>query len=183
MKKLLMLGGALGLALVLVLGTALKAAAQEGDKQEGDRNHSEKSWGDRAGFGMGPMGRMKEKLGLTDDQAAKVKELFKRLGEETKPLREQAKIDMDTLRLKVDSKAPDSEIKKILEALTLDRKKMEEGRKKLQDQLALILTPTQRAKMIMRLEERGGKMMKGMGGRRMGGGGGPEGEKAKDEDM
>ena len=169
MKKISGFWGVPALALVLLFGTTLGAMAQDDDKPAGAKDHSAGSWGDKGGGGMGPMGRMKKKLGLTDDQASKIKELFKTQREENEPLREQTKIDMDTLRLKVDSKASDSEIKKVLEALSADQKKIQAGRGKMKEQLSAILTPSQRAKMLLEMERRGGEGMRGMMWRRMGG--------------
>jgi Spy/CpxP family protein refolding chaperone len=109
--------------------------------------------------GPGRIERMKEKLGLSDDQVTKIKDLFKKKGQENKPLRDQVKIDMDTLQQKVDSKASDGEIKKVLDALSADRQKLESARREIEDQLKTILTPTQQAKFVLSMKERGREMM------------------------
>jgi Spy/CpxP family protein refolding chaperone len=103
--------------------------------------------------------RMKEKLGLSDSQASKLKDLFKKQMEEMKPLRDQMKIDMDTLQQKVDTKASDTDVKKVLDALSADRKSMEAGRQKMEDAVREILNPTQQAKLVLSMKDRGQRMM------------------------
>ena len=179
MKKLFNFWGLMGLAFALSLGSTLRAAAQDDDKPAGEKGHPAGSWEEKGGWERGPLGMMKKKLDLTDDQASKMKELFKKQREENEPLREQTKIDMDTLRLKVDSKASDSEIKKVLEALSADQKKMEEDRGKMKEELSAILTPTQKAKMLLDMEWGGGERMRGMRMRRMGGREGDHSENGK----
>src|SRR5260221_141962 len=105
---------------ILFVGTSWVVRAEE----EGSMMGNEKG-------GVNQVEKMKEKLGLSDSQASKLKDLFKKQREDMTPLRDQMKIDMDTLQQKVDMKAPDSEIKKLLDKLDADRKGMESGREKM----------------------------------------------------
>ena len=111
------------------------------------------------------MDKLKEKLGLSDDQVSKLKDLFKSQGETMKPLRDQMKIDMDTLQQKVDTKASDGDVKKLLDKLEADQKEMQAGREKMKDQLRAILTPTQQAKMVLGMRKMGMGMMERWKGR------------------
>ncbi len=110
--------------------------------------------GMQGGMMGGHMDRIKEKLGLTDSQADKLKELFKKQMENMKPLRDQMKIDMDTLQQKVDTKASEDEIKKVLETLKTDRKSMETARQKMEDQLAGNIDPHSAGQICPRYERK-----------------------------
>jgi Spy/CpxP family protein refolding chaperone len=103
----------------------------------------------------GPMGMWKEKMGLTVDQAAKLKDLMKNQREETRALADQMKVDMDTLKLKVDSKASDDQIKTLLDNLSAQKKKMQAKREEFINQAKGILTPTQQAKFLLAMKEHG----------------------------
>ena len=160
----------LGLLVAWIVGIQYGAYAENNQAEDAHPGRHEDM--DDGMMGGGMMGdrldRLKEKLGLTDDQAVKLKGLFKKQMEDTRSLRDQMRIDMDTLRQKVDMKTSDSEIKKLLDALSADRDKIEEGRRKMEKNLREILTPTQQAKFLMGMRARGMEMMhrwKGMKGR------------------
>src|SRR6185369_397764 len=70
------------MALTLATGTVLTLHAEEGAPGEGQDHPSM----DQGGKG-GEMERMKRKLGLSDDQAAQLKALYKKYAEANKPLR------------------------------------------------------------------------------------------------
>ncbi len=112
---------------------------------------------------MGGMGghidKWKEKLELSDAQAGQLKALFQKQKDDMKLVWDQMKIDMDTLKQKVDSKASDGDLKKVLDSLRADQKKMQEDRQKLQDKLRSILTPTQQAKFVLGMREKGREML------------------------
>ena len=156
--------------------SAWKVFADEDKQGPGDNGQAamndsgDRPEGMQGGMMGGHLEKMKEKLGLSDSQASKLKDFFKKQMEDMKPLRDQVKIDMDTLQQKVDTKASDGDVKKVLDALSADRKGMEAGRKKMEDQLKEILSPTQQAKFVLGMKERGREMMgKWMGKRRDGG--------------
>lgn len=96
---------------------------------------------------------LKEKLGLSDDQVAKLKEVFKNQRESTKPIREKMRADMQELQNKRKAKASDADLKTTLDALAADRQDMQVARQKLQDQIREILTPEQQAKFVLDKKE------------------------------
>jgi Spy/CpxP family protein refolding chaperone len=117
-----------------------------------DHGWNNKGWGDM----------WKDKFGLSEDQSQKLKDLFKKQKEETQTLVDQMKVDMDTLKLKVDSKAPDDQIKSLLDNLSAEKKELQTKREHFMDQTRTILTPTQQAKFL--LEKKG---QRGWGGHGM----------------
>jgi Spy/CpxP family protein refolding chaperone len=161
MKKWTVLGSLLA-ALTFGLALAVQAdddqAAPGGDKPAAMDDNGGPD-GMQGGMMGGHFDRMKEKLGLSDSQASKLKDLFKKQMGEMKPLRDQMKIDMDTLQQKVDTKASDADVKKVLDALSTDRKSMEAGRQKMEDSVREILDPTQQAKLVLSMKDRGRRMM------------------------
>ena len=106
------------------------------------------------------MSGMKEKLGLTDEQAAKMRDVWKSQQETMKSLRDQERVDMALLRQKVDAKASDSEMKAALDKLSADRKAIQEAQESMTKKMRSILTPTQQAKMLLGTARR----MEGMKG-------------------
>ena len=95
------------------------------------------------------MGRMKERLALTDDQAGKLKDAMKAHGDAMKPLGQQMKDGVKKLAEQIKSKAPDADIQAGLDALKAARKALADEQEKFQEGLAAFLTPTQRAKMAV----------------------------------
>jgi len=161
-----------------LVGSALTVFAQDSQPPAGGDNGPQAGQdGGHPGMGEGgPQGmmnlhRMKDKLGLTDDQVAKLKTLFDSQREAGKPLMDQTKIDMDTLQQKVDTKASDVDLKKALDVLSGDRKAMEANRQKMEDQLRQILTPFQQAKWVLSMRMGGGQMGNWMQHRKDGQGG------------
>lgn len=135
--------------------------------------------------GMGEKGKMmsqmKDDLGLTDDQAAKMKAIHKENHEATKALRNKVDADLANLKVLVDKKASDTELSALIATLKSDHEALQAAEKKHRDAMQQILTPLQQAKMVIQMgEHRHGKG--GMGGMMMGGEGmhgmhghGPEG--------
>ncbi len=103
------------------------------------------------------MEKMKEKLGLTDAQVVKLKAAMKKQMEANKPLRDQEKIDIDTLQQKVDSKASDSDITAALDKLKEDRKALQEAQERSMEKTRTILTPIQQAKWVLSMGRGMGK--------------------------
>jgi Spy/CpxP family protein refolding chaperone len=145
----LMSGMALGcLAMILVWGTSAVRAQDDpptGDDGGQPAMRHKGDWGGKDHMAD----RWKEKLGLSDSQVTQLKDAFKKQMEEAKSLRDQERIDRDTLQQKVDLKTSDSEIQKLLDTLSADREKAEAKRKKFEEQLKSILSPTQRAKFVL----------------------------------
>lgn len=160
MKKKIWLAGLMAATLA---GAVFTAYADDDQASTGGADKPGMGRGMDDGMGGGMMGghldRLKEKLSLTDDQVSKLKDLFKGQMEANKPLRDQMKIDIDTLQQKVDMKASDGDIKKLLDKLDTEHKQMTDSREKMKDQLRSILTPTQQAKMVLGMHMRGRGMM------------------------
>jgi len=145
----------------LAFGLPLLAMAQDQDTAPTDtaatqapQDHLSKGawdggWKDKDSF--------KEKYALTDDQSAKLKALFKSRREEAKPLREKMRVEIDTLRLDVDSNASEGQLKAALDKLAADKKTMQASNESFKEKLRAILTPKQQAQMLL-----------AMGGRRQG---------------
>ncbi len=93
--------------------------------------------------------KLKDKLGLTDDQVSKLDAARKAHQEAVKPLRERMKADIAKLREQVKSKASDAEIKATLDDLDGAWKGLRGAMEKLKSDSAAILTPTQQAKMTL----------------------------------
>jgi Spy/CpxP family protein refolding chaperone len=154
-----------GLAVAALMAAAATVRAQDDNAAMGGDDKPGMHDGTDDGMDGGMMrgrwgGGFKEKLGLTDDQATKLKDFFKKQRENNAPLRDQMRIDMDTLRQKVDMKASDSDIKRLLDKLVADRKDMQAARQKSEDQLREMLTPTQQAKLLFMMR----RGLRGMGG-------------------
>jgi Spy/CpxP family protein refolding chaperone len=94
------------------------------------------------------MNHMKEALGLSDDQVSKLKDENKANREASKPLREKMTLDKDNLKLLVDKKASDDDLKAAIASLKEDRKAMQALNQKHMDAMQEILTPMQQAKAI-----------------------------------
>lgn len=160
MKKFsrLFLVGSLTMALFLGYGLAkAEDQNQPSDDQGGD--HPAMQDGNHGDWGKDRIEHLKDKLGLTDDQATKLKEAFRKQEEANKPLCDQEKIDIDTLQQKVDQKAPDSDLKSLLDKLEKDHKQMQEVKQNSMDKIRMILDPTQQAKWVLSM--RRGPMSQG----------------------
>jgi Spy/CpxP family protein refolding chaperone len=140
MRKLL--GGLLagGFIVGLFLSSVLVVRADD-DPKPGDQG------GDAAGIGV--IAKMKDKLGLTDDQVAKLKQLGESAKAEITPLWKQMGADLKALGEKVKAKAGDDVLKPLLDSINTDRQNLDAAKNKYIDQSRTILTPTQQAKMVI----------------------------------
>jgi Spy/CpxP family protein refolding chaperone len=155
------------LATTMFLGNGIARAQDQNppaEDQGGD--HPMMQGGDHGDWGKNRIEHMKEKLGLTDDQATQLKEAFKKHEEANRPLRDQEKIDVDTLQQKVDIKASDSDIKDLLDKLENDHKQMQQVQDNFMDKIRTILNPTQQAKWLLWM--RRGPWDHKMGGKKKG---------------
>lgn len=112
---------------------AARARAEEAGKKNEDAERMEN--------------KMKERLGLSDDQAAKLKAAWEAEKAAVKPLREQAKEGERKLEEQVRGLASDKDIQATLDQLDAGRKAMMAERQKVESTLASVLKPSQRAKM------------------------------------
>lgn len=140
-----------------------KAGPHHGEEMDGPEHHDPAKM----------MEKMKDKLGLSDDQAAKLKDAMKAHGDAMKPLHDAMHDGMKKLGEQLKSTADDKDISASLDALKAARASVQAEQDKLDATLKAFLTPTQRAKllmgMMMHMRHEGGPW----GGRRMGRGRGP----------
>ena len=88
--------------------------------------------------------RMTKELGLSTDQVAKVKD----------PLKDKLKLDVDSLKVLIDKKADDGDLKPAIAGIKADLLALEGQKANHLDSLAQILTSTQQAKgIVMMCEE------------------------------
>jgi Spy/CpxP family protein refolding chaperone len=127
--------------------------------------HAEKSMeGDDANGGMDGRAKMadhmkehfKKALGLSDDQAKKVEELNKSDRESGKLLKDKVGADLANLKVLVDQKAGDAELKTAIESLKKDHMAEQDARMKHMEAMQAILTPMQQAKAAIMMSERMG---------------------------
>lgn len=134
-----MIGAALAAALLLAGPAAVRAYAHDDDA---------------------PGAEMKEKLGLTDDQAAKLKSAMESHRESMKGLMRQQRDATAKLHDLLEDKASDEKVSAALDSLKAAHKQIAAAHEKLDETLAGFLTPTQRAKMFLgmmaRMHERMG---------------------------
>lgn len=165
MKKLLTITA------ILALAGAAWAMGPGSDKPEGGPGQDGPGMGEgHEGGREGGGGRLKEKLGLSDEQAKKLKAMHESQGDDMKKLRRKVRDLMAKLQDQVDDKAADSAIASTLKDLEAAHKDMEAAHEKMEAALAAILTPTQCAKMLLERHGHEG----GMGGPE--GKGGPDGK-------
>ncbi len=109
--------------------------------------------------------KIKEKLGLTDDQAGKLMAAVKARRQALRPAFQMLKTDLKTLNGQVQAKASDADIQQALDKLKADRKALRAAMKDSESQFKAatsFLTPTQRAKLVLAFVHR----MRGGWGRR-----------------
>lgn len=92
----------------------------------------------------------KEKLGITDEQAEKLKAAKKAKHEAVKPLHEQQKETLKQLRSQIENKAKDEEIQTTLNKLAEIEKAIQAKHEDFKTDTASFLTPTQRAKLLIK---------------------------------
>lgn len=97
-------------------------------------------------------GPWKKRLGLSDAQSSEVDTLWKKQMEELKRLHKQMWKDREALRSTVKVKTKDDEIEKLLDALSRDRKNFADSMGEFEDQIRAILTPRQRAQIMLGLD-------------------------------
>jgi Spy/CpxP family protein refolding chaperone len=96
-------------------------------------------------------------LGITDDQKAKLKSIREAQEKALKPIwRKQRDLSMK-LRDQLEDKASDSDIQHTLSDLKANRETLETEGKRFMSQREAILTPTQRARMMLARERWGGR--------------------------
>jgi Spy/CpxP family protein refolding chaperone len=144
MKKLIRFVFVGILAVAIVFAVVHLALAQEqggSDKADGGKGDGQQKWGHFDG--------LQKKLGLSDTQETQLKNLFKSRSEEVKPLRDQLQLDRDKLRLLVDKKAAESQLTDSMDKVNSDQEALKSDREKFRQKMKGILTPQQRAQMMV----------------------------------
>lgn len=161
MKKIIRLAFIGVLAIAMVFAVVHMAIAQDqgtSDKPNSGKGDGHGKWGRFDGF--------KKRLGLTDDQEAKLKDLFKSRSDEIKPLRDQLEVDRDKLRLLVDKNASESDLTDSMDKISAERETLKTAQEKFRQKMKALLTPKQQAQMMfLRGHGRGGFGRHGWGGR------------------
>jgi hypothetical protein len=94
------------------------------------------------------IGRMKEFLGLNDDQVTKIKLIYDDSKTRLEPLQKQLGADLKALRDKVKAGAPDADLKPLMAAVQADNQKLMDSRRIELDQINAVLTTLQQAKLM-----------------------------------
>lgn len=152
MKK--MLGVLVAAGVLAGLSGARVFGAQDGSKEKKDQAVSQCA-----------KGKIARRLGLTEDQAKKMKEFQKTKREAVAPLRKKLKEEMSSLRELVRDEAGDKEIQASLTRLAEARKALQAENEKFIKNLETVLTPSQRAKVLLAM----GKLKNRFKGGAMGG--------------
>ena len=150
---------ALAAALLAPLLSAVHARAQ--DDAAAPAEHSE---GRPRDGGMAD--RLKNRLGLTDEQSSKFRDALKAHGEAMKQLGLAVKESVKKLADDLKAKAADEELLAALASLKTARKAVAEENAKFEESLASILTPTQRAKAAVGMAKIKGRRFEGRRGKK-----------------
>ncbi|HVO32320.1 MAG TPA: Spy/CpxP family protein refolding chaperone [Elusimicrobiota bacterium] len=94
-------------------------------------------------------GKLQKELGLTKDQAAKFQALKESFKSAMKPLNDKRRDLMTKLKSQVDAKAPDADLQSTLNDLDANHKAVMDQMMQMKTQMQSLLTPTQRAKMLV----------------------------------
>lgn len=134
-------------------------AQDDGPRADGPRRHARmggaganEERGPRPEFAERMQARIKEDLGLSDDQSAKLEAAMKQRAQDETPLREKLIDQTKKLSDLVKKDAADAEIQAALDALKAARKEMLAGNEKFENSLTSFLKPKQRAKMMLQME-------------------------------
>lgn len=114
--------------------------------------------------------RLREKFGITEDQAVQLKAARRARRDAAVAAKAEMGAAMRKLADQIEDKASEKEIAATLDKLSALRKAQRAEAEKFEAGLSSILTPTQRAKMLVAMKRHGGMMRRG--GR---GGGRPHG--------
>jgi Spy/CpxP family protein refolding chaperone len=124
-------------AALLLSGTAATLHAEPREKKDGSRWSHE---------GRGE--RMKEALGLSEEQRGKLKALRRAHRDATEELRGKLKAGMRKLSDQLEDEAGDKELSATLESIASSRQALARERERFEKEMGALLTPTQRAKLL-----------------------------------
>lgn len=134
--------------LVVLAGALAVAAAAAGARAAGSDEGGEPG-GRRAEFAARMQEHMKKRLGLSDDQAAKMKTIFEDSRKASEPLKHDLKVSLEKLRWQVDAKAGDKDLEATLAQVDKDRKALSSQREKAIERLNKELPAEARAKLAL----------------------------------
>lgn len=120
--------------------------------------------------------RMKEKFGISDEQEAKLKAAKRARRDADAAIRAEIGAAMRKLSDQLEDKAPEKDLSATLDKIAAARKSLRAEEDKFEAALTSILTPAQRARMLVAMKGHKGGMRGGMKGGRTGPGkmgGGP----------
>lgn len=165
--RIMMVGGLAG---TLWSAPALRAEDHAGMKNQDHHQMTADKW--------------KEKLGLSADQAEKLKAAMKAYRDEAQSSRKQLREEMKKLESQITLKYKDSDIQATLDNLKKIHTSMQEQHEKLVSNLNSFLTPTQRGKLLLHMMKHmhGHEMMWSHEGHGHGDHGGPSNMKASPKD-
>jgi len=112
--------------------------------------------------------RMKEKFGISDEQEAKLKAAKRARRDAEAAIHAELQAGMRKLSDQLEDKAPEKDLSATLDKLVAGRKSLRAEEDKFEAALTSILTPTQRAQMLVAMKGRMGKKGGKMGGPKMG---------------
>lgn len=96
--------------------------------------------------------KLKDALGLADDQVTQLQAALRARRDAIKPLRDDLRKDLKTLRDQIRDKAGDRDVQATLDQLTRDRKALQDAVQAANDKFTAdtpFLTPTQRGKIVL----------------------------------
>jgi len=108
------------------------------------------------GGGEAKLERMREKLGISEEQAAKLKAARRAKRDASEASRTEMKAAMRKLSDQLEDKASDKDIAATLDKIASARKAQRAEMEKFEAGISAILTPTQRAKMLVAMKKHGG---------------------------
>lgn len=112
--------------------------------------------------------RMKEKFGISDEQEAKLKAAKRARRDADAAIHAELQASMRKLSDQLEDKAPEKDLSATLDKIVAGRKSLRAEEDKFEAALTSILTPTQRAQMLVAMKGRMGKHGGKMGGPKMG---------------
>lgn len=110
---------------------------------------------DHGGGPEAKLERMREKFGLSEEQAAKLKAAHRARRDAAEAARTELKAATRKLKDQLEDKASEKELAATLERISAARKAQRADMEKFEAGLSSILTPTQRAKMLVAMKGRG----------------------------
>lgn len=154
MKRILSTATAASLlAGVFLLPAMLRA---EGRPEDGRQAHGEK--GGKEAFAA----RMREKLGLSEEQEANLKAARRAKRDAAAAASAELATATRGLQDQLEDRASEKDLAATLDKIAASRRMMREAEEKFEAALASILTPLQRAKMLVAMKEHGG-VLRGRG--------------------